>query len=232
MKSISVKLTLCALLLSSVIYSQTKKEKTVDAKRISTGMYESSKNEEALKYYQEAYDKGNAQDWKGAIKLYEKALKEDPKFVEAYDNIAVCYRRLGDFENAIKNYNKSLELYPNGAMAHQNLGLIYGIQKEYDKAINEYKEVQKINPEDPEGYYGLINIYLIKENYKEAIKSATKTLEIYEATNSPYIGDAQYFLGLSYYYDNDNKSAKIYIQQAKKSGVKIPEKLLAALEIK
>jgi tetratricopeptide (TPR) repeat protein len=213
-------------------FAQTKAEKKVKAKGQNTGMYNGSESQEAMDFYTLGEQKHHAEDYKEAVKYYQKAIKADPKFVEAYDNIAVCYRRQGDFKNAIKNYQKSIELYPNGTMAHQNLGLIYGIQKEYDKAIAEYEAVQKIEPENAEGYYGTINIYLAKNEFKNAVKAATKTLEIYEATNDPFLPDAQYLLGLSYYYDNDNKNAKIYIEQAKKSGVNVPAKLLADLEIK
>lgn len=215
-----------------ISYSQTKAEKKASAKGVSMGMYNSSQSKEALKFYQDAALLAEKNDYKGAIKLYEKSIKEDPKFVEAYDNMARCYRRLGDFDNAIKNYKKSIELFPDGNMAHQNLGMIYGIQKEYDKAFAEYEIVQKINPDDAEGYYGTIQLYLNKGDYKSAIKNATKTLEIYEATNNPFLTDAQYLLGLSYYYDDDMKNAKVYIEQAKKGGFNVSEKLLKDLKIK
>lgn len=32
--------------------------------------------------------------------VLEKAVKADPKFVEAYDNMGAAYRRSGDLENA------------------------------------------------------------------------------------------------------------------------------------
>jgi tetratricopeptide (TPR) repeat protein len=213
-------------------FSQTKQEKKVKTEKMETGMYSGSESKTAMKYYTEAAEKDKAEDFKGAIKLYEKAIKEDPKFIEAYDNMAVCYRRLGDFKNAIENYNKSIELYPNGIMAHENLGVIYGIQKKYKEAIAEYEVVQKIDPEDPEGYYGTINNYLNLKDYKSAIKNATKTLEIYEATNSKFLYEAQYLLGLSYYYDNDMENAKTYIQLAQKAGMKIPDNILKDLKIK
>jgi tetratricopeptide (TPR) repeat protein len=235
MKSIS-KLSIMALMLPmflcTISFSQTKEEKKVKAKDVSTGMYNSSESKEAMEYYDQASVKHANEDYKGAIKLYQKAIKADPKFVEAYDNIAMCYRRLGDFKNAIENYKKSIELYPQGTMAHQNLGLIYGIQKEYDKAIAEYETVQKLEPENPEGYYGTITLFLAKGDNKSAIKNATKTVELYEATNDKYLSDAQYLLGLSYYYDNDLKNAKTYLELAKKNGANVPEKLLKELDIK
>jgi len=223
---------LIALLIINISANgQTKKERKAETISLETGMYNSSKSEAAMKYYRQAMDKSKEGDDKGAIKLYKKALKEDPNFVEAYDNMGVCYRHLGDFKNAIANYEKSIELYPKGAMAHMNLGVIYGIQKDYDKAIIEYEAVQEIDPEDPEGYYGLINIYMNQGKYKKAIENASKTLEIYEATNSPYLPEAQYLLGLSYYYDGDNAKAKVYMKQAKKSGMNIPQKLVDVLEL-
>lgn len=141
-------LVLLVFLLSTIdSYSQSKKEKKVETISLSTGMYNSTESEEAKKLYDKAFDKARAKDYKGAIKLYNKALKEDPNFVEVYDNIGLCYRRIGNFKKAIASYNKSIELYPKGTMAHMNLGIIYGIQKEYDKAIAEYEIIQKNEPE-------------------------------------------------------------------------------------
>jgi tetratricopeptide (TPR) repeat protein len=211
---------------------QTKAERKVVAKTSDIGMYNSSKSPEALKYYSEGEDFQKAEEWKKAIASYKKALKADPNFVEVYDNCGASYRRLGDLENAIKCYKKSIELYPQGPMAHMNLGLVYAIQKKFDDAIAEYEALQKISPDDPEGYYGTINIYIQKKDYKSAIKNAAKTLEIYEAIKSPYLSDGQYLLGLSYYYDGDTKNAKIYLEQAKKSGVKVPDKICQELSIK
>ena len=219
-----------SIISTSFVFAQTKKERTVEAKAVSISMYNSTKNKEALEFYSEGSEKFKEQNYKAAIKLFEKAVEKDPKFVEAYDDMGVSYRKLGDLKNAIKNYDKSIELYPDGIMAHQNLGLIYSIQKEYKKAIEEYEKSQKINPEDPEGYYGTINIYLQLGEYKNAIKSATKTMEIYEATNNPYLSDAQYILGLSYYYDKDKKNAKTYLEMAKKSGVQVDAKILKEVQ--
>ena len=184
-------LVLIILVFSTVAIAQTKKERKAKLTNLSTGMYNSTESKEAMKYYELGVNAARENDFKGAIKHYKKSLKSDPKFVEAYDNIGVCYRRLGDLKNAIANYNKSIELYPQGTMAHMNLGVIYGIQKEWDRAIAEYKLVQEIDPEDPEGYYGTVNAYMNKGQFKDAIVDATKTLEIYEATESPYVHACQ-----------------------------------------
>lgn len=213
-------------------FSQTKQEKKMVTKGLNVEMYNSTESKEALAFYSEGTELSGKGDYKAAIKLYKKALEADDKFVEAYDNMGVAYRKMGDLENAKKAYKKSIDLYPQGNLAHQNLGLIYWIEKNYKAALEEYEIVQKNDSTDAEGYYGTIQIYFALKDYKSAIKSASKTLEIYEATNSPYLSDAQYFLGVAYYYDGDKNKSKIYIQQAKKAGVKIPDALLTELGIK
>lgn len=188
-------------------------------------MYNSTENKKALEYYEKGEEQSLKQEFKTAIKWYKKAVDEDPKFVEAYDNMGVAYRNLGDFDNAKKAYNKSIELYPEGKMAHQNIGLIYTIEKNYEKALEEYGKVQKIDSTDAEGYYGTIQIYINQKDYPKAIRSAAKTLEIYEATNNRFLSDAQYLLGVSYYLNGDKKNATIYLKQAKANGVAIPKDL-------
>ena len=229
---ITAVLIVSACFSSNLFFAQTKEERKVKTEGVSIDMYNSTQNKEALAFYTEASEKHKKQDYKGAIKLYEKAVDKDPKFVEAYDDMALSYRKLGDLKNAIKYYEKSIELYPNGNMAHMNLGVVYGIQKEYEKAIKQYEIVQKINPDDPEGYYGTVNIYLQLGEFKNAIKNATKTLEIYEATKNPYLSEAQYLLGASYYYDGDKKNAKTYLELAKKNGMQIDSKMANDLGIK
>ena len=223
---------ICFVLLVTIGYSQTKKEKKAKVTSLTTGMYDGTESDKANDLYNQADKKVQAEDYKGAIKLYKAALKEDPNFVEVYDNLGLCYRRLGDFKNAIANYNKSIEIYPKGTMAHQNLGVIYGIQKEYEKAISEYEKVQEINPDDPEGYYGTINNYLGLGKYEEAIKNATKTVEIYEATESPYLSEAHYLLGLCYYFNKDRDNARTYLGKARQAGFQVPQKLVEEMNLR
>lgn len=234
MKNLSgLKITTILLMLFVTINSfcQTKAERTAKTVGLKADMYNGTKSEEADKYFNMAVSRKDQTDYKEGIKLYKKAIKADPNFVEAYDNMALCYRKIGDFKNAIENYKKSIELYPDGHMAHMNLGIIYIIQKEFNKALDEYAILQKINPDDPEGYYGTINIYLQLKDYDSAIKNALKTIEIYEATNSEYLNQAQFLLGTSYYYNKDKENAKIYFKLAKKGGFPLPKEIIEEFNI-
>ncbi|HXD91989.1 MAG TPA: tetratricopeptide repeat protein, partial [Bacteroidia bacterium] len=109
------------LLITCSLNAQTKAEKTAKSNFGSMDMYNSTQNKEALEFFNKGEVASQARDYKNCLKWYKKAIDKDDKFVEAYDNLGVAYRNLGDFDNAKKCYATSLKLYPNGPMAHQNL---------------------------------------------------------------------------------------------------------------
>lgn len=188
-------------------------------------MYGDSESETAKKYFSMASNYSDKNDLENAKKYYLKAIDEDPKYVEAYDNLGVVYRKLKEYDKAIESYKKSIALYPNGATAHQNLAAAYGITNDYENALKEYEILVSLNPEDPEGYFGLANTNMILSQFDEAIVNAEKAMKLYEKANSPLLSDSQYLLGLIYYYKGDDSNAKKYLKLAKKNGAHIDPKL-------
>lgn len=225
-------ITIGILMIGTIIYGQDIKKDVVEKDGIKNNisstksrMYEGTTSEKAKALFQKAYEFSEKQDFKNAEKYYLKALKEDPNFVEVYDNLGRLYRRIGKYDKAISNYKKSLELYPKGIMAHQNLAVVYAIKKEYDKAIIEYKEIIKLSPDNAEGYFGLANSYMMLSKFDLAAKNAERTVEIYKKTNSHYLNEGYYLTGLIYYYWGNNKKAKENLILAKENGAKIEPKL-------
>lgn len=186
-----------------------------------TGMYDGTNSLKAESYFDKAYDFAQNQDFENAEKFYLKAIREDSKFIECYDNLGRVYRRTGDLDKAIKYYSKSIELYPNGIMAHQNLAVVYSVQKDYDGAIKHYEEILRISPNNVEGHFGLANSYMMTSSFDKAIENALKTVAIYEETNSHYLNEGYYLTGLIYYYSNNKSEAKKYLSLAKDKGAKI-----------
>lgn len=143
-----------------------------------------------------AYNKGNdyfrREDYKKALPFFENAVKMDPEFVFAWDNIGVCNRRLGNLDQALNAYEMSLKADPKNATALQNLPLVYIDKKEYQKAIQSYENIAKINKDNPEIYFGIGAIYLqyIIDNEK-ALDNMCKAYNLYIAQNSPYRSDVE-----------------------------------------
>lgn len=175
-----------------------------------------------------------------AAEYYLKAIKIEPKFVQAIDNLGKVYRILEKYDLAEKYYKKSIEIFPNGSTAHQNLAVVYERQKKYKEELEEYKKVIKINSQDPEGYFGLAQAYFYNNNEIDlALKNALKALELYKKNPPNYIGDGYQLVGLIYYYSGDEINAKKYIQIAKEKHIEndlenaftVPESILTKLSI-
>lgn len=179
-----------------------------------------SKNKEALEYYHLAIEESKKENFKSAIEYYKKAVKKDPNFAFAYDNMGICYRRLEQYDLAIEAYEKSLKIDPNGLMPLQNIAVVYSYKKEYRKAVEAYERLAKIEPNNPEVYYGIGQMYAMHLNDSEkGLDNMCKAYNIYIQKKSPYRSDAEKIIQMIY-------------NQMKKDGKEIIfEKILTANNI-
>jgi tetratricopeptide (TPR) repeat protein len=146
--------------------------------------YKQSGSDDANKYYEAGNTLLEKEDFKGAIKNYSKAMKKDPQFIYAIDNLALSYRRSGDNKNAVKYYLKSLEIYPEGSFALQNLAVAYTHMKDYNAAIESYDKLVYYYPADPEGYFGLGKVIMFSSLIRSTPYRDLTFLRI--ATNSQW----------------------------------------------
>lgn len=158
-----------------------------------------SKNETAIDFYQKAVDASKKENWKEAIQNYEQALKIDPKFIYAWDNLGICYRRVEEYDKALHAYKQSLSIDPKGKMPLQNIAITYVYKKEYQKAIDAYKDFDKVYPGDPEVYYGMGQVYFTHlKNNEKGLDNICKAYKIYSEQKSPYRSDAETMIGYIY----------------------------------
>lgn len=154
--------------------------------------YSFSKDDEAVALYNKGISYLDNENYKEALPYFEKAVKQDPKFAFAWDNIGICSRRLNNFDAAIEAYNKSLELDAKGKTPLQNIPVAYEYKKEYDKALDAYLNILKYYPDDPEAYYGAGRIYAyFKIDLEKSLQYMCKCYNIYTNTKSPYRVDAE-----------------------------------------
>jgi len=71
--------------------------------------------------------------WREAVAHWERAVKLDPTYAPAYNNLAIGYEQQGDFEKARNAYEKALELNPNNTYIKQN----YELFKEINDRTNK-----------------------------------------------------------------------------------------------
>ena len=73
--------------------------------------------------YQEGIRLLQNQDWAGAAKALEWALKLEPRNVEAHIALGIARLRSGNVEAGLASFRRAVELSPSSAEARYNLGL-------------------------------------------------------------------------------------------------------------
>src|SRR5215471_10640732 len=70
-----------------------------------------------------------------AQKCYEQAVKLNPKYHEALNNIGTIYYSKKSYRRAINYYRRALKLEPDQASMHSNLGMAYFARNQLDLAV-------------------------------------------------------------------------------------------------
>ena len=113
-----------------------------------------------------------------AQKLYHDTLSKDPSNVDAYNNLGIIYKTLGDHLKAIDFFKKALEINPTYVNAYINLASILYLQGKYSDAKNYYEKVIEINPNHLHANNNLGIIFYHYGMLKDAISYYKKTIEI------------------------------------------------------
>jgi len=151
-----------------------------------------SDNDKASEYYLKGLAESKNENFKKAVKYFKKAVKEDPEFAFAWDNLGLSYRRLNKFDQAIDAYENSLKIDPNGLMPLQNIAITYQYKEEYTKAIEAYQKLARIDENNPEVFYGIGNVYAINlKDYEKGLENICKAYNMYIEQKSPYRSDAE-----------------------------------------
>jgi tetratricopeptide (TPR) repeat protein len=83
-----------------------------------------------------------------ATEWYVRSLKLNPRFPQAYNNLALNYASLGDFQRAIPALRRATDLDPNNARTIYNLGLIHLRLHHFEQAAQAFGRAHELNPVD------------------------------------------------------------------------------------
>ncbi|WP_052149803.1 GNAT family N-acetyltransferase [Aphanizomenon flos-aquae] len=113
-------------------------------------------------------------DLEKAVGCFQAAIKIQPNYIPAYNQLGNTWQGLGKFEEAISAYQKLLEINPHVAAAYCNLGAIWQLQNQDEKAIAAYQKAIEIKPDFTLAYLNLARIS--HKRKKSFIKSKTKAV--------------------------------------------------------
>eukprot|EP00033_Pygsuia_biforma_P002986 GCRY01003287.1.p1 GENE.GCRY01003287.1~~GCRY01003287.1.p1 ORF type:complete len:556 (-),score=142.03 GCRY01003287.1:37-1704(-) len=95
-------------------------------------------------------EKFGANDFPGAIRHYDEAIKRNPRDCRTYSNRAACYLKLAEPVIAAKDADKCIELDPTFIKGYLRKGMCHFMQKEYHKCLEIYDEGLKIDEHNQE----------------------------------------------------------------------------------
>ena len=77
---------------------------------------------------------------------YLQALRLNPRYGEALNNLAAVYYAEKDYKRAEKTYRRALKLIPNSATAYNNLGTAYFADEKFKQGTEAYQKAFAIDP--------------------------------------------------------------------------------------
>lgn len=122
---------------------------------------------------------------------FARAIKLKPDYSEAYDQLALIYRKYGYHDSAIEVLTRRLEVCDDqtgsvyGALARS---LIY--RERYEEAIAAYRRDSKIAPDNADWHYDEGEALLEVGRYEEAIRAYLKAFELAPHNVNPLISIA------------------------------------------
>tara|TARA_Y100000816_G_scaffold168873_1_gene121139 strand:- start:36 stop:1673 length:1638 start_codon:yes stop_codon:yes gene_type:complete len=116
-----------------------------------------------------------------AIYYFEEAIKLNPNFSEAYNNLGNTKKRIGKIDEAISCFKKAIQLKETNIQAYFSLANIYKENRYYNELIKTYEKILSFNQNDVKTLYNLGSVYLFLgditkgKHYFEKIIKINKT---------------------------------------------------------
>lgn len=126
-------------------------------------------------YFEQADRRGNTLET--SRKYYELAIKLNPKYEDAYTNLALICQEMSD-DNCIKSsYEALFRLNPKSWLGHYTLGSFYDDRTEYRLAEEQYKLAIKNNSQAVAAINNLSRLKNITGDYNTAVYLALDGLQ-------------------------------------------------------
>ena len=133
---------------------------------------------------------GNANNYlkqyEASISNYNKALRLDPYYQDAKNNLGITYRdagryygeQKGDIEKSIQYLKKAFEARPTEYETVRLLGVAHGMKREMNKAVEYFKKATEIEPNNADAFLNLGNAYMNAGNESEGTKYRQRAFQM------------------------------------------------------
>jgi tetratricopeptide (TPR) repeat protein len=116
-----------------------------------------------------------------AIVAFEHVIQIDPRFADAWNEVAYCYAKQGNFEKAFADIKRYTELVPNEPNPQDSFAELSRMAGRFEEALTHYRMSLKIDPTFHESQLGLGDTYALMGQQSRAREEYAKAI----ATGSP-----------------------------------------------
>jgi tetratricopeptide repeat protein len=109
----------------------------------------------ALKEFRRSEKCVGSGDFPGAVQHLQKALKADPQFVEAHNNLGASYLQLSRYEDAIGEFGAAIALDEKMAAPYRNMSLALFSLRRYSEAETAARKALTLSPQQKAAQYSL-----------------------------------------------------------------------------
>jgi tetratricopeptide (TPR) repeat protein len=113
-----------------------------------------------------------------AEKCFKKAVKLNPNYVEAYNNLGNILQLQGKNDQAVVCLKKAIEIEPDFAQAYITLGNALKQSGEIDEAFTSYQKAISINPDLAEAYASLGSMKKQRGQAAAALEYFNKAIQL------------------------------------------------------
>jgi tetratricopeptide (TPR) repeat protein len=125
-------------------------------------------------------------EYERAIQYYQGALKLDPNYEEARNNMGITYRQAGryfgeekgDLQRSLDYLLKAYELRPDEYETVRLLGVAYGMGGNQTKAIEFFSKAVELKPENADAWMNLASAYAYDNQPEKAEDCRRKAEEV------------------------------------------------------
>ncbi|MDZ4837312.1 MAG: tetratricopeptide repeat protein [Candidatus Melainabacteria bacterium] len=145
--------------------------KVIETKANKASILESAQTQAPSKHFQQGLMMQSMGMHANAIAEYKDALKDDPKFISTYNNLAQClvYRNdPGDKEEALRLLGEAQKIAPTNVGTLHALAVLKESNKDYEGAEATYKKVIAIQPLNQRAIQNLAEIHYRLGNKEKA----------------------------------------------------------------
>jgi lipoprotein NlpI len=111
-----------------------------------------------------------------AIQDFDRAIKLDPKYAQAFHSRGISYSSKKEYDRAIQDLDQSILLNPLHAPAFNSRGLAYVGKRDYSRAIQDYDQSIKLDPKNPHAFYNRGRAYFDILDFERAAQSFDQAL--------------------------------------------------------